>query len=153
MLYHYQSSAWNADWRGDMHKQFMAMLGFAAILAALGSALAAEKTMNLSRNAKSGTDSRLAYSSRWDRNCNSQPVKITFTRQPENGTAWSVEADEVLPPSTPGSGDTGKCAGKSVNGKKIMYRSKPGFHGSDTVGYDSDGNGTIIHTTIAVTVE
>ena len=64
-----------------------------------------------------------------------------------------VEADQVMPPSTPGSGDTGRCAGKTITGKKIMYRSKPGFRGSDTVGYDSDGNGTIIHTTIAVTVE
>ena len=136
-----------------MHKHILAMLGLAAFLAAASGALAAEKNMNLSRNAKSGVDSRLAYSGRWDRNCNSQPVKITFTRQPQNGTAWSVEADEVLPPSTPGSGDTGRCAGKTVNGKKIMYRSKAGFHGSDTVGYDSDGNGTIIHTTIAVTVQ
>lgn len=136
-----------------MHKRFVATFGFAGIIAAASGALAEEKTMNLSRNAKAGLDSRLAYSSRWDRNCNSHPVKITFTRQPENGTAWSVEADEVLPPSTPGSGNTGQCAGKTINGKKIMYRSKPGFHGSDTVGYDSDGNGTIIHTTIAVTVE
>jgi hypothetical protein len=56
---------------GDMHKLFTAMVGFAAILAATGSAMAAEKTMNLSRNAKSGADSRLAYSGRWDRNCNS----------------------------------------------------------------------------------
>jgi hypothetical protein len=136
-----------------MHKQFIAMLGFAAILATASGASAEEKTMNLSRNAKSGADSRLANSSRWDRNCNSHPVRITFTRQPENGTAWSVEADEVLPPSTPGSGDTGRCAGKTINGKKIMYRSKPGFRGSDTIGYDSDGNGTVIHTTIAVKVE
>jgi hypothetical protein len=136
-----------------MHKHFVAMLGLAAILAAASGALSEEKTMNLSRNAKSGLDSRLAYSSRWDRNCNAHPVKITFTRQPENGTAWSVEAEEVLPPSTPGSGDTGRCAGKTINGKKIMYRSKSGFHGSDTVGYDSDGNGTVIHTTISVTVQ
>ncbi len=34
-----------------------------------------------------------------------------------------------------------------------MYRSAPGFRGGDTVSYDSDGNGTIIHTTIAVTVQ
>ena len=136
-----------------MHRHIIATTGFAAALAVASSALAAEKTMNLTRNAKSGLDSRLAYSNRWDRNCNSQPVKITFTRNPENGTAWSVEADEVMPPSTPGSGDTGRCAGKTIWGKKIMYRSKTGFHGSDTVGYDSDGNGTVIHTTIAVKVE
>jgi hypothetical protein len=136
-----------------MHKHFHFIAGFAAALVVTGAAVAAEKTMNLSRNAKSGADSRLAYSGRWDRNCNALPVKITFTRQPENGTAWSVEADEVLPASTPGSGDTGQCAGKTITSKRIMYRSKPGFRGSDTVSYDSDGNGTVIRTTISVTVQ
>jgi len=138
---------------GDMHKHTVTMMGLATVLVLASAAVAAEKTMNLSRNAKSGTDSPLAYSGRWDRNCNALPVKITFTRQPANGSAWSVEADEVIPPSTPASGNTGQCAGKTIKSKKIMYRSNTGFRGSDTVGYDSDGNGTIIHTTIAVTVE
>ena len=136
-----------------MPKHIIAMTGFAAALVVTSAAVAAEKTMNLSRNAKSGVDSRLAYSSRWDRNCNGLPLKITFTRQPANGTAWSVEADEVIPASTPASGSTGKCAGKTITSKKIMYRSAPGFRGSDTVGYDSEGAGTIIHTTITVTVQ
>jgi hypothetical protein len=34
-----------------------------------------------------------------------------------------------------------------------MYRSAPGFRGSETVSYDSDGGGTVIHTTITVTVQ
>jgi hypothetical protein len=136
-----------------MHKHLIASTAFVAALAVANGAPAAEKTMNLSRNAKSGVDSRLAYSGRWDRNCNTQPVTITFTRQPENGNAWSVEADEVLPVSTPGSGNTGQCAGKTIQSKRIMYRSNPGFRGNDTVGYDSAGAGTIIHTTIAVTVQ
>lgn len=136
-----------------MHGRHIATFGLAAMLAAASGAVAAEKTMNLSRNAKSGLDSRLAYSGRWDRNCNSRPVKITFTREPANGMAWSVEADEVLPASTPGSGDSGGCAGKTIQSKSIMYRSKPGFRGSDTVSYDSDGSGTLIHTTITVTVQ
>jgi hypothetical protein len=136
-----------------MRKQIIAIVGLTAALAAAGGAVAAEKTMNLARNAKSGLDSLLAYSGRWDRNCSALPVKITFTRQPANGTAWSVEADRAIPTSTPASGDTGKCAGKIVASKKIMYRSAPGFRGSDTVSYDSDGNGTIIHTTITVTVQ
>jgi hypothetical protein len=135
-----------------MHNHLI-VLGCAAALAIASGALAAEKSMNLSRNAKSGVDSLLAYSGRWDRDCNSLPLKITFTRQPANGTAWSVEADEVLPASTPGSGNTGQCAGKTIKSKKIMYRSAPGFRGSDTVSYDSEGAGTIIHTTIAVTVQ
>ena len=46
-----------------MHKHVI--IGFAAALAVTGAALAAEKTMNLSRKAKSGVDSLLAYSSRW----------------------------------------------------------------------------------------
>ena len=129
------------------------IMGFAVALAVTTAALAAEKTMNLSRNAKSGADSLLAYAGRWDGNCNALPIKITFTRQPANGTAWSVEADRVIPTSTPASGDTGQCAGKTVASKKIMYRSAPGFRGSDTVSYDSEGGGTIIHTTIAVTVQ
>jgi hypothetical protein len=134
-------------------RHIIAIFGLAAALAAASGALAAEKTMNLSRNAKSGEDSRLAYSGRWDRNCNSLPVTVTITRQPANGTVSVSDADEVLPTSTPGSGKTRRCDGKTIKSKQIMYRSKPGFRGSDTVGYDSDGNGTLIHTTIAVTVQ
>jgi hypothetical protein len=136
-----------------MHKNIIAMAGLAVALTVAGGAPAEEKTMNLSRNAKSGVDSLLAYAGRWDRDCNELPIKINFTRQPANGMAWSVEADRAIPTSTPASGDTGKCAGKIVKSKKIMYRSAPGFRGSDTVGYDAEGGGTIIHTTIAVTVQ
>jgi hypothetical protein len=134
-----------------MHRHVIA--GFTAALAVTSAAVAAEKTMNLSRNAKSGVDSPLAYSGRWDRNCNGIPVTVTITRQPANGTVSLVDADETIAASTPASGSTGKCAGKTIKSKKIMYLSKPGFRGSDAVGYDSDGGGTLIHTTIAVTVQ
>jgi hypothetical protein len=59
----------------------------------------------------------------------------------------------VIPASTPAMGDTGQCAGKTVKSKKIMYRSAPGYRGSDTVSYDSEGGGLVIHTTITVTVQ
>jgi hypothetical protein len=135
-----------------MHKHMIAIAGLAALAAASG-ASAEEKTMNRSSNANSGADSLLAYAGRWDRDCKELPIKINFTRQPAHGTAWSVETDRVIPTSTPAMGDTGKCAGKSVKSKKIMYRSAPGFRGGDTVGYDSEGGGLVIHTTIAVTVQ
>jgi hypothetical protein len=135
-----------------MHKRTMAVAGLLALAAASGAA-AEEKTMNLSRNATSGADSLLAYAGRWDRDCKELPIKINFSQQPAHGTAWSVETDRVIPTSTPAMGDTGKCAGKSVTSKKIMYRSAPGFRGSDTVGYVSEGAGLVIHTTIAVTVQ
>jgi hypothetical protein len=124
-----------------------------ATLVAVSAAPAAEKSMNLNRTAKSGVDSGLAYSHRLDRNCNPQPLTITITKQPMNGTASVLDADEVVPASTPASGSTGACAGKTVKAKKIMYRSNAGFRGNDTVSYDSDGAGTLIHTTIAVTVQ
>jgi hypothetical protein len=135
-----------------MHKHMIAIAGLAALAAASGVS-AEEKTMNRSSNANSGADSLLAYAGRWDRDCKELPIKINFTRQPAHGTAWSVETDRVIPTSTPAMGDTGKCAGKSVKSKKIMYRSAPGFRGGDTVGYDSEGGGLVIHTTIAVTVQ
>jgi hypothetical protein len=135
-----------------MHKHVIAIAVLAAVLAASG-AWAEEKTMNLSRNAKSGVDSLLAYAGRWDRDCKELPIKINFTRNPAQGMAWSVEDDRTIPSSTPAMGDTGKCAGKIIKSKKIMYRSAPGFRGSDTVSYDSEGAGIVIHTTIAVTVQ
>jgi hypothetical protein len=119
----------------EMHKHAFAIVGCLAALAAATSASAAERNMNLSRNAKSGVDSPLAYSN------------------PANGTVSVVDAEEVLPASTPGSGNTRQCAGKTIQSKKIMYLSNPGFRGSDTLSYDSEGAGTILHTIIAITVQ
>ena len=136
-----------------MHKYIRVVLGFTAALALAGGGLAAEKTTNLSRSTMSGMNTTIAYSGRWDKNCNSVPVTITITRQPANGAVSVVDADEVLPDSTPGSGDTGHCAGKVIKSKMIMYQSKSGFSGDDIIGYDSDGNGTVIHTTIKISVQ
>lgn len=136
-----------------MHKYIHAGLGFTAGLAAASGALAAEKSINLSRGAMSGMNTTIAYSGRWDKNCNGLPVTITITRQPANGAVSIVDADELLPESTPGSGDTGHCGNKVIKSKMIMYQSKPDFRGDDVIGYDSDGNGTIIHTTIKISVQ
>jgi len=114
---------------------------------------AAERSMNLIRAVKSDVDSLLAYSSRWDHDCNSLPVTITVTKKPIYGSVSVVDGEEVLPASTPGSGPTAHCAGKTIRGKKITYRSKPNFRGDDTVSYDSEGAGTILHTTIAIAVQ
>ena len=120
---------------------------------AIGGTPGRERNMNLARSAKPGADSLLAYSGRWDPNCNSLPVTVTITRKPRNGTVSVLDAEQVLPASTPGSGNTGQCAGKTIKSKKIMYFSNPDFRGSDSVGYDSEGAGTILHTTIAITVQ
>lgn len=134
-----------------MPKRIIAMIGCAAALAVASGAAAAEKSVKLSRNAKPGADVTIAYAGRWDDDCNSLPVTITITQAPANGTVSMLDADEALP--EPGSDDTGQCGGKVIKSKMIMYRSNPGFSGDDTIGYDSDGNGLVIHTTINVTVK
>jgi hypothetical protein len=136
-----------------MHKSSNAIFGFLAMLVSISGAAAAERNMNLTRTAKSGVDSLLAYSNRWDRNCNALPVTITVTKKPINGIVSVADEDQVLPASTPGSGGTGQCAGKTIKSKKIMYRSNPNFHGNDTVSYDSEGAGTVLHTTITISVQ
>ena len=75
---------------------------------------------------------------------------MTISKQPEHGTASIKPAEETLPQSTPGSGATGPCAGKKVQASAIMYRSNPGFRGTDTLGYHTEAG---IDATITVTVE
>jgi hypothetical protein len=140
--------------RTDMHRRFIALSGFVAALAAVS--IAAAKDLNLNRTAKSGVDSSLAFAGRWDRNCNALPATVTIAVKPTNGTATVVEADQVLPASTPGSGDTGACAGKTIKSRKIMYLSKPNFRGSDTLVYETrekDGATVLIRATVNITVQ
>jgi hypothetical protein len=121
----------------------------AIVLLACGSAAA--KELKLTRTAKSGVETRLAYSAHWDtKTCNSLPNKVTISKQPAHGTASIKPAEETLPQSTPGSGATSPCAGKKVQASAIMYRSNPGFKGIDTLAYHTEAG---IDATITVTVE
>jgi hypothetical protein len=110
----------------------------------------AAKDIKLKRTAKSGVETQLAYSAQWDKNCNSLPNKVTISKQPEHGTASIKPAEQTLPKSTPGSGGTGSCDGKKVQASAIMYRSNPGFKGTDTLGYHAEAG---IDATITITVE
>jgi len=123
----------------------------AVVIALLACSVAGAKELKLTRTAKSGVETLLAYSSHWDaKTCNSLPNKVTISKQPEHGTASIKPAEETLPQSTPGSGGTGPCAGKKVQASTIMYRSNPGFKGIDTLGYHTEAG---IDATVTVTVE
>lgn len=123
----------------------------AVVIALLACGIAAAKDLKLTRTAKSGVETRLAYSAHWDtKTCNSLPNKVTISKQPEHGTVSIKPAEETLHQRTPGSGATGPCEGKKVQASAIMYRSNPGFKGTDTLGYHSDAG---IDATITVTVE
>jgi hypothetical protein len=124
-----------------------------ALLIALFGSTASAKDLNLARTAKSGVVSPLAYSGAWDRNCNSLATTVTIVTPPANGAISVIDAEEVLPAATPGSGSTGNCEGKTIKAKRVMYLSKPNFHGTDTVVYDSKYPNGVNHTTIAITVQ
>jgi hypothetical protein len=118
----------------------------------LGPALAED--LELTRDAQSGVESRIAYARLWDRGCNSLPLVVTITRNPANGTASVVQGTSVIPASTPASGSTGTCAGKTITGNEIMYWSKPGYRGIDALSYDNvSGSGLRQSTTITINVK
>jgi hypothetical protein len=97
---------------------------------------AAGQTLNLTRSAKSGVDSTIAQERAWDRNCNATAVTVTITKNPANGTiSVASGVTSTIPPSTPAQGSTGACAGKSVTGNEVKYKSNAGFTGIDSVSY------------------
>jgi hypothetical protein len=102
---------------------------------AVGIVGAAAKDLKLTRNATSGVDSRIAYERAWDRNCKALSSKVTVTQQPKNGTVSIVEGTSTIPASTPNSGSTSDCAGKTVTGNEVRYKSNAGFRGTDSVTY------------------
>jgi TIR domain-containing protein len=113
---------------------------------------AAVKDIQLTRSAVSGVASGIAFAGRWDRNCQALPSSVTIVRPPANGAVAVIRADEIIPASTPASGDTGLCSGKTVPANEIMYRSNPGFHGTDTVAYFSLGGSLVVSTTVTINV-
>jgi hypothetical protein len=110
------------------------------------------KDVQLTRTAVSAVDSGIAFAGRWDRNCHALPSSVTIVRPPANGAVAVIRADEIIPTSTPVSGDTGPCTGKIVPANEIMYRSNMGFHGTDTLAYFSLGGSTVISTTVTINV-
>jgi hypothetical protein len=135
-----------------MRSPFFAFVCSIASVVCVGMATA--KDLKLTREAKSGVDSRLAYERAWDRDCKSLPVTVTMTQQPKNGTVSVVQGTSTIPASTPRAGEIDRCVGKPVTGNEIRYKSKPGFRGTDTLSYNvvnnNVGTGT---TTITINVK
>ena len=116
-----------------MDRYLVSALLTAALLAATA---APAQQVNKTVAAQSGAETMLSHERSWDDNCAARSSQVTITRKPANGTVSVVSAQSTIPASTPRFGSTGKCAGKPVSGNQVMYRSNPGFHGTDTVSYD-----------------
>src|SRR5204863_77643 len=98
-------------------------------------ASAAPTLRRIARTVDSGSESVIARSTFWNSECNARPATVRIVQPPANGT---VSVREGLNPvvENPQFGTAGRCVGKQVMGKQIMYRSKPGFRGSDVVVYE-----------------
>ena len=125
-----------------------------SIASAVCIGMAAAKDLKLTREAKSGVESRLAWERAWDRDCKAVPVAVSITQQPKNGTVSAVQGTSQIPASTPRAGSTDECAGKTVTGNEIKYRSNTGFRGIDTVTYNVVRNNVGVgSTTITINVK
>jgi hypothetical protein len=87
-----------------------------------------------------GADLRLSSPTFWDRGCHPVGVTVTVTRPPAHGTVSVVAGLNTANPN-PRFGSPGPCGGTLIMGKRVIYRSEPGFHGKDYVVYHyvSDG--------------
>jgi hypothetical protein len=88
----------------------------------------------------------------WDNACNSVGVAVTVTQPPAHGT---VSVGAGLNPANPNPrfGSPGPCGGTMIMGKRVVYRSEPGFHGTDYVVYhyvSDTGNRAEAHVNITV---
>jgi len=113
---------------------------------------AAARDLQLTRDATSGVDSRIAYERAWDRNCKALPTSVSVMQQPKNGTISVVEGTSTIPASTPNSGSSGDCVGKTVTGNEVHYKSNAEFHGTDSVTYSVTNNGVPAGTRIITIV-
>ncbi len=100
--------------------------------------------LQLTKSAMSGVETPIAQASGWDAvTCATRQHTVNITRPPAHGMISVVDEVTTIPASTPRFGSTGKCAGKPLTDKKILYRSNPRYKGTDTFSYESvDPNGT-----------
>ncbi len=100
-------------------------------------------------------DTVIAYGRHWNpAPCVPQRTSIVITQPPAHGTVQILEERADVPWTTPRTGGTGYCRGMLLFAKKIVYRSEPGFEGTDTLSYESigpDGRRAPYTVTIAVT--
>jgi hypothetical protein len=82
----------------------------------------------------SGADLVLSRPTFWNSACQARGVTVTVTQPPANGTVTVMDGLNTANPH-PRFGTPGRCGGTQIMGKRVIYRSTPGFHGSDYVVY------------------
>jgi hypothetical protein len=103
--------------------------------AALARELAPTSFGTDARTVDSGADLVLSRPTFWNSACNARGVTVTVTQPPANGTVSVTEGLNTAN-ANPKFGTPGRCGGMQIMGKQVVYRSRPGFHGTDVVVYE-----------------
>ena len=106
-----------------------------------------------SRTVNSNVESQIASATFWTSDCAARPVTVTIKKGPSNGTV-SIRDGLNQVKENPRFGTAGRCVGRQVMGKQIVYRSKAGFRGADVIIYETvSDRGERATTTINVEVK
>jgi|HubBroStandDraft_4_1064222.scaffolds.fasta_scaffold970105_1 hypothetical protein len=89
----------------------------------------------VARTVDSGADLVLSRPTFWNSACNARGVTVTVTQPPANGTVSVTEGLNTANVN-PKFGTAGRCGGMQIMGKQVVYRSRPGFRGTDVVVYE-----------------
>jgi hypothetical protein len=89
----------------------------------------------VARTVDPGTDFVLSRPTFWNSACTARAVTVSVTQPPANGTVSVTEGLNTANVN-PKFGTAGRCGGMQIMGKQVVYRSRPGFHGTDTVAYE-----------------
>ncbi len=103
--------------------------------AAFAKELAPTSLGTVRRTVDSGLELVLSRPTFWNSACNARGVTVTVTQPPANGTVSVTEGLNTAP-GNPKFGTAGRCGGMQIMGKQVVYRSRPGFHGTDVVVYE-----------------
>ncbi|MGP8122525.1 MAG: hypothetical protein ACLP8B_18635 [Xanthobacteraceae bacterium] len=87
------------------------------------------------RTVDSGSELVLSRPTFWNSACSARGVTVTVTQPPANGTVSVTEGLNTAA-GNPKFGTAGRCGGMQIMGKQVVYRSRPGFHGSDVLVYE-----------------
>jgi len=109
--------------------------GATAPLFVADAALAEDPPGTVTRTVESGAELVLSRPTFWNSACNARGVTVSVIQPPANGTVSVTEGLNVAP-RNPKFGTAGRCGGLQIMGKQVVYRSEPGFHGSDVVVYE-----------------
>ncbi len=102
--------------------------------AAFAKELAPNSPGTVRRTVDSGLELVLSRPTFWNGACAARGVTVTVTQPPAHGTVSVTEGLNTANPN-PKFGTAGRCGGMQIMGKQVVYRSRPGFHGSDVVVY------------------